>query len=216
MTVLSNIPSIDEVIRPSRPEEIENVSILKSEPNLKEGEYRIPVRVNSTGKILDNDNNATIIGAWVEPGPYLNPIHGTGGHQGLDLAAPKGTPIYAPGPGIVISTTTENENTKGGLSVTIKHEPQDPTLISYMAHCDSINCSVGQKVDSNTVIATVGNTGNAKGGPPHCHFGFKEKNQFVDPKKILGKPYGYTQNKLSTQIFQIAKVAKLFLKLSKL
>ncbi len=89
------------------------------------------------------------------------------GHNGVDIFAETGTPVFAATPGYVIRI---GENNLGGNTVfTI-----GPGGIRYYyAHLDrpSSFLSIGQEVTTDTIVGYVGNTGNAAQTPPHLHFG---------------------------------------------
>lgn len=145
--------------------------------------YQLPVRVGQKGKKLDEGDEPWIVGKFY-PGQYLNATH-PGGHNGVDLKAPKGTPIYPIGPGKV---TLVADTPKGGKNLKIAHEEGD--VVSYYAHLDSISISNGQEVSQSTVIGTVGDTGNAKGRGAHLHYEVKVKGNHVDPLSVNGKIVG--------------------------
>jgi murein DD-endopeptidase MepM/ murein hydrolase activator NlpD len=81
-------------------------------------------------------------------------------HQGNDIFAPLGTPIRAPFPG----TAVDASNRVGGLAVTVL----GGRGFVYNAHMSAIG-NLGS-VSTGTVIGYVGNSGNARGTPPHDHF----------------------------------------------
>lgn len=106
----------------------------------------------------------------------------TGGHWGIDLAAPKGTPLFPIAPGIVIAV---GKSSKGGNWIKIDH---GNGVESYYAHNDSIVVKNGDKVKYNTIIGSIGDSGNAKGTYPHVHLQTKVAGTIVDPKKLIGTP----------------------------
>lgn len=83
-------------------------------------------------------------------------------HNGLDIAAPSGTPVKPVAPGTVIFS-----GWKGGYGNTVILEHNDGMKTVY-AHHSGNNVSVGTAVDTNTVIALSGSTGRSTG--PHLHF----------------------------------------------
>jgi murein DD-endopeptidase MepM/ murein hydrolase activator NlpD len=84
------------------------------------------------------------------------------GHDGVDLAAPIGTPIFAAGPGEV----TESGPASGyGQWVRIKHP--DGSVSEY-GHMNERFVKVGDAVQGGQRIASVGNEGQSTG--PHLHF----------------------------------------------
>ena len=83
-------------------------------------------------------------------------------HEGIDIAAPKGTPVVANVGGVV----THHHNPRGGNAYYLKGDDGDTY---YGAHLDSF---VGppRRVRLGEAIGRVGNTGNALGGIDHLHF----------------------------------------------
>jgi murein DD-endopeptidase MepM/ murein hydrolase activator NlpD len=122
------------------------------------------------------------------PDKYLNPMH-PHGHKGVDLRAPGGTAIYPIAPGVVLSI---GSSPKGGNNAVIQHPNNVKT---YYAHMGSIKVHKGDKVDVNTVIGTVGESGNAKGGIPHLHFQVWENGTLKNPKTFFSMPSYSNVNK---------------------
>lgn len=104
-------------------------------------------------------------------GYYLRPIaggtrtQGIHGYNGVDLAAPVGTPIVASASGDVIVAKGSGWNGGYGQYAVIRHENGTQTLYS---HASSIIVGVGQYVVQGQVIGYVGTTGRSTG--PHVHF----------------------------------------------
>ena len=67
--------------------------------------YQLPVKHTRGGSLIDKENKPWIIGHF-HPGEYLNVTH-PGGHHGVDLKAPKGSPVYPIGPGKVIKVISD-------------------------------------------------------------------------------------------------------------
>ena len=86
---------------------------------------------------------------------------GTRRHQGNDILAPMGTPAYAVTGGTIGSSTGGS----AGLWITLRGD--DGNAYFYM-HMQSVTAS--GHVSAGQQIGTVGNTGNALGGPAHIHF----------------------------------------------
>jgi len=113
-------------------------------------------------------------------GYYMRPIsggrksQGLHGHNGIDFAAPIGTPIHASASGTVIASMTGGWNGGYGNYVIISHPNGTQTLYSH----NSVNLVVvGQKVDKGDTIAKIGITGKVTG--PHVHFEVRgAKNPF--------------------------------------
>lgn len=104
------------------------------------------------------------------------------GHLGVDMRAPAGTPIYPMAPGVV---TNVGSTSVGGYIVNIDH---GNGLTTYYAHCSTIKVQKGDKVNYNTQIATVGDTGNAKGTFPHLHFQVAKNGQEQNPNQYFTVP----------------------------
>ena len=88
-------------------------------------------------------------------------------HEGTDIFAAEGTPVYAATPGYVYSV---GDNPYGGNVVTVVG---GGGIRYYYAHLSSFgeNLQEGQYVTPETVLGFVGNTGNAATTPPHLHLG---------------------------------------------
>lgn len=99
-------------------------------------------------------------------------------HGGLDFTAAYGAPIYGTAPGIVIKSGWS----AGGYGnhVIVEHGYGYRTLY---AHMSALKATVGQRVDRNTVLGYLGNTGRSSG--PHLHYGVYHNDQAVDPKNYL-------------------------------
>lgn len=107
-----------------------------------------------------------------QPGYYINPVpgaiitQGLHGWNGIDLGAPRGTPVYAAAGGtIIISRSNGAWNGGYGNYVVITHDNGTQTLYSHMR---SSIVSVGQLVNAGQLIGYVGSTGESTG--PHLHF----------------------------------------------
>jgi murein DD-endopeptidase MepM/ murein hydrolase activator NlpD len=95
---------------------------------------------------------------------FGDPRPGGRTHQGIDILAPFGTPVYAAQNG----TFQETYNDLGGISAYVTASNGDFT---YYAHLQSYaGVGSGATVPAGTMIGHVGDSGNAKGGAPHLHF----------------------------------------------
>lgn len=105
-------------------------------------------------------------------------------HDGVDLLAPKGTPIYAVLDGVVEVVSNGGGGFRGyGRVIVINHNGQLWSLYSH----NSVNLvKVGQQVKKGDVIAKVGSTGRASAN--HCHFEIRNsRGAPLDPMKYLPK-----------------------------
>lgn len=143
-----------------------------------------------SGTSAQTPENAALVLTWPLPsshritsyfGPRPNqPVEGTAlFHNGIDIAAPKGTDIVAAADGTVyyVGDGTETLSTAGGNQVWIIHD--DGTCTTTYMHCSEWCVSVGQHVTAGTVIAKVGSTGLSTGN--HLDFRIIYNGTFIDP-----------------------------------
>ena len=98
-------------------------------------------------------------------------------HQGIDIFAPRGTPVVAATDGWVTSTSP---NALGGNVVWLWDSRRDQSL--YYAHLDAHAVRRGDRVRRGDVLGFVGNTGNARTTAPHLHFGIYRRGRgAIDP-----------------------------------
>lgn len=87
-------------------------------------------------------------------------------HEGQDIFAPRGTPVYSATPGYIYRIDT------GRLGGKVVWVIGAGGRRYYYAHLDDwADIHEGQAVSVDTVLGYVGNTGNAVSTPPHLHFG---------------------------------------------
>ena len=111
-------------------------------------------------------------------GPRPAPTAGAStNHQGVDLSAPAGTPIYASRTGIV---TTATYGKSAGYYVSINHGDGFSSIYMHMTH---FVVSAGQAVSAGQVIGYVGSTGVSTG--PHLHFGISYNGVYVNPANYV-------------------------------
>ena len=107
-------------------------------------------------------------------------------HDGVDIFAPKGTPVLAISAGRVSRVQVTN---LGGKVVWVRDPIRNSNL--YYAHLDSQAVSRGQEVELGDTLGFVGNTGNARTTPPHLHFGIYRRGEGpVNPDPFLRPPRG--------------------------
>jgi murein DD-endopeptidase MepM/ murein hydrolase activator NlpD len=98
-------------------------------------------------------------------------------HEGLDLAAPTGTPIYAPADGMV---EMAQRFSSYGNFIKIMH---GGAMETRYGHLSAYNVVAGQYVHKGDVIGYVGSTGRATG--PHLHYEVRINGHAVDPMPYL-------------------------------
>jgi len=116
--------------------------------------------------------------------PLLAPVgdrfgpRGNGFHAGIDLLAPRGTPVLAAGPGTV---TWAGRRAGGwGRLVVVRHPDGVRTLYAHLA---SIAVRVDDEVSGGAILGRVGSSGNATG--PHLHFEVRVRGAAIDPLDAL-------------------------------
>jgi murein DD-endopeptidase MepM/ murein hydrolase activator NlpD len=102
-------------------------------------------------------------------------------HSGLDVAAPKGTPVHAPAAGVVTFADPDLYLTGGTVLLDHGHG-----VSSNFLHFSRIDVKVGQRVEKGEVLGLVGMTGRATG--PHMHWGMNWFGVRVDPALLLPPP----------------------------
>jgi murein DD-endopeptidase MepM/ murein hydrolase activator NlpD len=107
-----------------------------------------------------------------------NPITGTVKiHEGLDLAAPEGTDVFATRDGVV---TDLGEDSIYGRYIVIQH---GENWVSLYGHLSAIHTTLRSRVRTGALIGKVGSTGQSTG--PHLHFELRQNGQAQDPGKLL-------------------------------
>ena len=113
-------------------------------------------------------------------GMRLHPIFQTlQKHNGVDYAAPTGTPAMSVGDGVV-----DFAGVQGGFGnvVIVRHGANHSTVY---AHLSRINVRKGQTIQKGQTVGAVGSTGWSTG--PHLHFEFRINGIHVDPQSVIQK-----------------------------
>ena len=158
--------------------------IAQKQKELQAAQYKEEL-VKMALKGQNPPSNAT----WIEPvsgytisSPFGNRKSPTAGastyHQGVDMACPSGTPIYATRAGTV--TVASYQAGGAGYYVSINHG--DGFASIYM-HMTRYVVSKGQSVTQGQLIGYVGSTGISTG--PHLHFGISYGGTYVNPMAYL-------------------------------
>jgi len=99
-------------------------------------------------------------------------------HYGVDVARPTGTPVHAPGPGVV--TLAESDLFYSGGTIILDH---GYGLSSSFLHMSQIDVRVGDVLETGDVMGAIGATGRATG--PHLDWRMSWFNQRVDPQLLV-------------------------------
>jgi murein DD-endopeptidase MepM/ murein hydrolase activator NlpD len=99
-------------------------------------------------------------------------------HRGIDVGAPRGSPVIATNPGIV--AYSDNGVRGYGNLLVIVHDDGSVTL---SAHCHAIYVFAGQRVRAGQIVGEVGDTGMARG--THVHFEYRYAGEPADPMPLL-------------------------------
>lgn len=98
-------------------------------------------------------------------------------HKGLDISAPRGTPVYAPARGLVKFAGRDGSY---GIAIKMKH---NSSLTTRYGHLHKIAVKSGQTVTRGELIGYVGNTGRSTG--PHLHYEVRLNGVPVNPKRYI-------------------------------
>ncbi len=122
------------------------------------------------GFICPVQGGASFIDSWGFP------RSGGRTHKGVDMFAPRWTPLVA----VVDGKVTFGSNSLGGLST---HIYADNGVVYYYAHLQGFPDDIrsGQRVSKGTVVGYLGNTGNARYTSPHLHFEIRPDGVAVNP-----------------------------------
>jgi murein DD-endopeptidase MepM/ murein hydrolase activator NlpD len=172
--------------------------ILRLQPELLTGgEYTLTIRYGPSLAFPVQASRPNISSFWGAPRDG-----GSRKHEGVDIAAAKGTPLLAAAAGRV----TRVEETKvGGKVVWLRPDDRDYTL--YYAHLDEQRVRPGQQVREGEIIGTVGNTGNARTTGPHLHFGIYAPGGAIDPLFFI-QPLRTVVPAISADTGLISKMAR--------
>jgi murein DD-endopeptidase MepM/ murein hydrolase activator NlpD len=129
-------------------------------------------------------------GGWRSPVPLaritsrFNPhrmhpvLHVVMPHNGVDFAAPVGTPVYATAAGTVLSVGGDGPC---GNKVEIAHSGNVVSIYCHLSRF-AAGLKAGQHVEQRQLIAYVGQTGRVTG--PHLHFGIRRNGVVIDPMTL--------------------------------
>ncbi|HSL87596.1 MAG TPA: M23 family metallopeptidase, partial [Bacteroidales bacterium] len=149
--------------------------VLRLQPELlRGGRFRVLIReVPSIGFPVPGKNSRAILSFFRDPRDG-----GSREHHGVDIFAPRHSPVVAPSDAEV---TRVGEGVIGGKYVWLRD--RERSINMYFAHLQTQEVTPGTFVTAGQVIGTVGNTGNARTTPPHLHFGIYSRGP-VDPYRF--------------------------------
>jgi murein DD-endopeptidase MepM/ murein hydrolase activator NlpD len=151
--------------------ESQSLTALENEIGLKE-------KMTSTRPAMMPINNVQLTRFNSIFGLRLHPIyHDWRNHNGLDLTAPHGTPVYATGDGIV---TAASWNGGYGNVIFLNHGFGFETRYGHLSR---YNTSNGQHVKRGDLIGFVGNTGAST--TPHLHYEVIYQGKYVNPVNFM-------------------------------
>jgi hypothetical protein len=101
------------------------------------------------------------------------------GHKGLDIGAPRGTPVIAAQSGTITKHYTSSSY---GNVIFIKHDDGRETRYAHLNHFQP-GYGVGSYVNQGAIIGYVGNTGRSRGD--HLHFEIRENGTPIDPLNAI-------------------------------
>ncbi|MEO4046349.1 M23 family metallopeptidase [Pseudomonas sp. CAU 1711] len=101
---------------------------------------------------------------WNTKSFWFEPWGRSGTHKGIDIFARRGTPVTAPTHGLVLF---RGELAAGG-KVILMLGPK--WRLHYFAHLNDYHALPGQPVLPGSLLGSVGDSGNARGKPPHLHY----------------------------------------------
>jgi murein DD-endopeptidase MepM/ murein hydrolase activator NlpD len=169
---------------------VQDIKNANPEKKLKREWIFIPNKVGiayflkDTYVVEDYQNLGTGRFLWPVPQFYKVSSHfgprGRKHHDGIDIPAPRGTPIVSVDHGVVIYS--DNGIRGYGNMIVIAHNSK---IFTVYAHNRKNLVRKGDKVERGEKIAEVGNTGRSTG--PHLHFEIRVKNKVRNPAQFLSQ-----------------------------
>jgi len=174
-----------EQIRPKEEKTPTSLTTTVTEDDLKPTQpaKTAETRVQALPKQETSALKPSVNFSWPVQGPVISafgPKIQGGNNDGINIAAPKGSPVLAAAGGIVVYAG--NEMKGFGNLVLIRHEGG---WVTAYAHLDRMMVSRDTVVAPGDMIGTVGSTGGVSS--PQLHFEIRHEGKPVDPQKVIGK-----------------------------
>jgi murein DD-endopeptidase MepM/ murein hydrolase activator NlpD len=175
--------------------------ILRLQPELlRGGQYRVVLRLEAQLAFPVDGRSMRAI----QSGFGAERDGGARSHDGVDIFAPRGTPVLASAAGEAYRVGITN---LGGKVVWVRDPVRNARL--YYAHLDSQHVRNGDRIEIGDTLGFVGNTGNARTTPPHLHFGLYRTGEGpIDPVPFLDPPDG-TLAELTADLEQLGDWVRL-------
>lgn len=177
--ILSPEPGAPLVFEPRRSGEY----LVRIQPELlRSGRFRVTIENDASLTFPVAGRSSGAIGSFFGD----SRDGGRRAHHGVDIFAPRGTPVVAAAEAYVRQVDTTRV---GGRVIWLRDVQRGASI--YYAHLQEILTTDGARLRPGDTIGLVGNTGNARTTPPHLHFGlyFRGEGPF-DPWDYLHEPPG--------------------------
>ena len=149
--------------------------LLRLQPELlAEAAYQLRIEIEPALRFpVEESDVAAVMSYFGDPRD-----NGRRQHEGVDIFAPRGTPVIAVANGLAMPRTSR----LGGKTVWLR----STNASYYYAHLDRVAVSAFARVKTGDLLGYIGNTGNARSTAPHLHFGiYRRSAGAVDPLPLL-------------------------------
>ena len=176
-TGINDLTSVEEVVSKSYVEKKTDVRVAQNTASRASAGYVNTNTNTSSGKSSLGISLIRPISGTITSRFGANSSIRSSAHTGLDISAPKGTPIKAAASGTV---TFSGWKGSYGYMIVISH---GNGIQTYYAHCSQLYASVGETVSQGETIASVGSTGNSTG--PHLHLEVRINGVAYNPQNYV-------------------------------
>jgi len=159
---------------------VDGIYVLRLQPELlRGGNFQVTIRKTAALEFpVAGRNSRAIQSRFGDPRDG-----GRRSHHGVDIFAPRHTPVIAPSRAYVQNV---GENDLGGRVIWLYDSKR--SLYIYLAHLQTRDVKQNTWVEAGQTLATVGNSGNAKTTPPHLHFGLYSQGEGpIDPYNYIAE-----------------------------